>query len=280
MPRSCGVNPPMTRDLTRLGSGLLFAVLVACGQATADADAEGGGARVAGDGAAGAEAAAGAPSGGRPPAVGGAAGDRGAAVGGGAGAMGGQVPELGGAASVGGAGGGPSSCDLVGCAPPPLCATGCSSRCGCCPCTEGDATDLDGVKHECVGGCWAPTDGACTVDGMPYGSGAEFAAGDGCNTCLCRADGTVECTALDCPDCNPSEETNRREYVSTDVGRCAAVDFLCAEATTPFFNDCGCGCEQDATCPDWIDCMPGGADPDCADLEALALRCPFTGVAW
>ncbi|HOU92191.1 MAG TPA: hypothetical protein PLU22_14160, partial [Polyangiaceae bacterium] len=82
------------------------------------------------------------------------------------------------------------------------------------------------------------------------------------------------------PERDPAAETNWREYVSADPVECTLIDYLCVESTTMFSNDCGCRCEQSADCPEWIDCLPGSADAVCADLEALAARCPFTGVAW
>lgn len=34
-----------------------------------------------------------------------------------------------------------------------------------------------------------------------------------------------------------------RSWVSKDPNQCAAILFLCAEGTQPFFDECGCGCE-------------------------------------
>jgi hypothetical protein len=45
-------------------------------------------------------------------------------------------------------------CSNVGCAPPPLCATGCTEACGCCSCADGEVQN--GLL--CVGGCYAPAD--------------------------------------------------------------------------------------------------------------------------
>ncbi len=225
-----------------------------------------------GDGSGGALTGGVTASGGRP--TGGTAGLGGVAAGG-------STPATGGMAGAPGTGGaGVTSCDVVGCAAPPLCADGCSAQCGCCACVEGEAIELEGVKHQCVGGCWAPADAACEWQGEPYRVGETFPARDGCNTCVCQADGAIACTEMVCPTCDPAAETNRREYVSTDPVECALIDYLCVESTRTFNNDCGCGCEQSADCPDWIDCMPGSADAACADLEAFAARCPYTGVAW
>lgn len=247
---------------------VLFAVLfVGCGGKTDRADedvgAAGTGATGGGSGVAGA---------GGVPAVGGRATGGSDEPASGGGATGGTATEPG----TGGVG--VIDCSTIGCAAPPLCATGCTEPCGCCLCPDGEAVDIDGVKHACVGGCWAPVDATCTYEGQTYELGAEFPAADDCNTCTCLEDGTVTCTGLVCPACNPNLELNRRQYVTTDLAQCALIDYLCVENTTPFTNGCGCGCEQGPNCPEWIDCMPGEADAWCADLDAFALACPFSGV--
>jgi hypothetical protein len=53
-----------------------------------------------------------------------------------------------------GAGGSTINCALLGCAAPPMCATGCTATCGCCPCSEGTWQG----NLVCHGGCWAETD--------------------------------------------------------------------------------------------------------------------------
>ena len=45
-------------------------------------------------------------------------------------------------------------CSRVGCAPPPLCSSGCTAACGCCACAE--ETVEGGLR--CTGGCYAPVD--------------------------------------------------------------------------------------------------------------------------
>jgi hypothetical protein len=49
-------------------------------------------------------------------------------------------------------------CSLVGCAPPPLCSTGCTEPCGCCPCAEGEIATRGGTSYRCTGGCFAEVD--------------------------------------------------------------------------------------------------------------------------
>ena len=69
----------------------------------------------------------------------------------------------GGAGGNAGTGGSTIDCALVGCSPPPMCATGCTATCGCCPCADGTwQGDL-----VCRGGCWAVPDG-----GVDSGLGA------------------------------------------------------------------------------------------------------------
>lgn len=65
-----------------------------------------------------------------------------------------------GGAPTGGSGGVPTGgsggvdCSLVGCAPPPMCDTGCQEVCGCCMCGEGSTQPADGGYLLCVGGCY------------------------------------------------------------------------------------------------------------------------------
>jgi hypothetical protein len=35
-----------------------------------------------------------------------------------------------------------------------------------------------------------------------------------------------------------------KDYIEKDPAKCAAILFLCVEGKTPFFGDCGCGCEN------------------------------------
>jgi hypothetical protein len=73
--------------------------------------------------------------------------------------------------------------------------------------------------------------------------------------------------------CDPNTDLNRK-YVSTNTAQCQYLDYLCPANTKMFSNACGCGCEQDPTCPRYIDCKPGpGTRPlMCSD----ATLCPYT----
>ena len=80
-------------------------------------------------------------------------------------------------------------------------------------------------------------------------------------------------TTITCQEaeCFPDREPNR-SYVGQGSA-CDAVDFDCIEGTTAFHDECGCGCEQDESCPEFVDCEPGGElDPLCTDLTT----CPLT----
>ena len=112
----------------------------------------------------------------------------------------------------------------------------------------------------------------CTYAGQTYTIGQQFPALDGCNTCTCTDQG-VSCTEKLCP-CNPDAEW-WRNYVAKDPQQCMLIDYMCVENTKPFSNSCGCGCEQDASCPQYIDCMPPA--PNCDELKK---KCPYSGVAY
>jgi hypothetical protein len=78
--------------------------------------------------------------------------------------------------------------------------------------------------------------------------------------------------------CNPDAEPHRY-YVGGSPGECAVIDFACPSSTEYFGNDCGCGCEQDSSCPEWIDCMPG-PDPNPQCSQEFMDRCPYTQIAY
>jgi hypothetical protein len=77
--------------------------------------------------------------------------------------------------------------------------------------------------------------------------------------------------------CDPELEHDRN-YIG-DLELCARVDFDCAAPTKMFFSACGCGCEQDASCPPAFDCGPGERiAPELACTEENLLRCPFSEI--
>jgi hypothetical protein len=90
-----------------------------------------------------------------------------------------------------------------------------------------------------------------------------------CSTIWCASSSP----SSDAGACNPDTEYNRH-YVATSPSQCATARFACEANTTLFSNACGCGCEQPASCPQAVDCLPGPgpSDPLCADPT----MCPFS----
>ena len=150
----------------------------------------------------------------------------------------------------------------------------------------------------------------CEVDGELYEPGDSFPASDGCNTCTCMNDGTVACTEMACgcayggafyqvgetfwadDGCNKctciaggvactkmwcqcSGDEWFRDYKGTPQ-TCPLIKFYCPANATYYANDCGCGCQQSADCPEWFNCMP----PVPCDPSQIAIDCPYSGIAW
>ena len=63
--------------------------------------------------------------------------------------------------------------------------------------------------------------------------------------------------------CGPANAHNR-VYVSKDPTECNAVDFNCRTELTAFRDECGCGCEQPADCPQYFYCRPNPENADAA----------------
>jgi hypothetical protein len=73
--------------------------------------------------------------------------------------------------------------------------------------------------------------------------------------------------------CDPESEYNL-QYVAMGAS-CLLADFACPPQTEYFSNQCGCGCQQHASCPPAINCQPGpDPNPNCSD-EILA-KCPYS----
>jgi hypothetical protein len=140
-------------------------------------------------------------------------------------------------------------------------ADGCN-KCGC---------DADGTVSCSLLPC--PPPAGCIYEGRTYALGASFPSSDGCNTCTCYEGGAVGCTTMACV-CDPTAEWYRH-YVATSPSQCELIDYECPANTTYFGNDCGCGCEQDRSCPQWFDCMEGSA----CDPVAIKQKCPYSGIA-
>ena len=245
--------------------------LAACGETSSDSGGAGESGGSAAEPATGGSAAA--ETGGGAPETGGSSG---AAASGAQAGTGGSSGSAG--APAGGSGG--IDCSLVGCAAPPLCSEGCQAECGCCPCGEGQINTVDGVDYVCTNGCWDVPGRECYApDGRAVPVGSSIHAGDGCNTCTCRADGSLDCSQTECV-CDPAAEENQREYVGTSPDMCAVIDFACPDNTTYFGNDCGCGCEQSLDCPEWFDCMPTMDDPGPCNEDEIRSECPYSMILY
>lgn len=109
----------------------------------------------------------------------------------------------------------------------------------------------------CGGGPTCP-EGTREVSGCPSSGDCEIVSA--CSTtiyCLKEASGGA---------CDP--EDPNREYISKGVNSCVGIDFGCDAGLVLFNDECGCGCQQEATCPAYLNCMPGDeflGDPGCSD---------------
>lgn len=109
---------------------------------------------------------------------------------------------------------------------------------GCNTCTCSSDGQVGCTEKGCI---------TCTYAGSTYNPGESFPALDGCNTCTCGETGSIGCTKIGCP-CDPDKEWWRK-YVSEDPAQCLVIDYMCEPNTGAFSNDCGCGCQQDPSCP-------------------------------
>ncbi|AUX40746.1 uncharacterized protein SOCE26_021470 [Sorangium cellulosum] len=160
-------------------------------------------------------------------------------------------------------GSGNVGCTKIAC---PSCVPGEEFFDGCNTCSCDEAGGLICTDRYCPPGC--------DYGGVTYAPGDSFPSDDGCNTCTCTADGGVACTERACV-CDPESEW-WRNYVTEDREICPLIDFVCPENTTHFQSDCGCGCEQDKSCPEFFNCMP----PAECDAAALQARCPYSEIAY
>jgi hypothetical protein len=136
-------------------------------------------------------------------------------------------------------------------------------------------TAAAGGSAICSSGRCAGEAATCTYLGVAHPIGESFPSRDDCNTCTCVEAGMgaeVSCTTRECA-CDPAAESRFRNYVGSDAEECLALDYECPNHTTPFTNECGCGCEQSVDCPETSSCPIETRDPVCADLRE---RCPYT----
>lgn len=222
----------------------------------------------------------------------------------GSGGAGGSGGSSGGTGGASGGTGGASGCSYGGKQYPPGESFPAGDGCNTCWCEPGGGVAC--TLMDCPSGC--------IHNGKAYQPGESFPAGDGCNTCTCSADGMVACSGAYCPvecvyagkkyvpgdsfpsldgcnkcsctaqgvsctdmacACDPQKEW-WRSYVAPDPQKCMVIDYGCPPNTKAFSNACGCGCEQDASCPQFFDCMP----PSPCNLEEIKQKCPYSGVAF
>lgn len=103
-----------------------------------------------------------------------------------------------------------------------------------------DYDELDALFHVTLS-IQSPEPPSCVFGDQTLAVDETVDAGDGCNTCICAADGTVSCTEAECQTCDPATEEHR-SYLGTPQ-QCAVIRFTCSPGQVPFSNDCGCGCE-------------------------------------
>jgi hypothetical protein len=84
----------------------------------------------------------------------------------------------------------------------------------------------------------------------------------------------VSCTKIACV-CDPATEWHR-DYVALSPAECSVIYYTCPPNTTPFANDCGCGCQQSAACPEYFDCMP----PSTCDIPQIEADCPYSTIVF
>jgi len=161
------------------------------------------------------------------------------------GASAGGEPGAGGASSGGAVGAGGMACCLAY----PICDPGDRTVAGPDACSPGASCY---PRFMCCTTIW------CEKSGAASDGGGATDAGAACDTTL-----------------DP-----QRHYTSTDPKGCALLGAPCPAYTTPFSDACGCGCEQDLTCPAFIDCMPGPGVPDPRCSTTGPVPCPYSTRAY
>jgi hypothetical protein len=175
---------------------------------------------------------------------------------------GGSSGSTGGAQPIGGSGG--LDCSTVGCAPPPMCDTGCTAACGCCSCGDGDLFDGPSGPMICQNGCFVPvatcgglTGAVCASDeycDFPNGCGGDDSTG----VCKKRPQG---CTA-DCPGvCG----CDGKVYCNACGANAMGVDT--DPTATCNAGDAGAGttCQSDNECQPGLKCCYPCGIPGCQD---------------
>lgn len=126
------------------------------------------------------------------------------------------------------------------------------SQCSVAPCLDGDSVLVDGA---CPPGRSCYLQAVCNAVFYCVSGGIPDAGGSGCG--LPPPSGV--------------------HYFSTSLSECARrIGYVCPTGTTAYGDDCGCGCIQPQSCPDFVDCAavipPGPMDPLCNNPS----MCPYT----
>ena len=169
---------------------------------------------------------------------------------------------------------GPTTCLLragVHCGDPLVCDPGDFPATADTPCR---AADLGYEKYLCGKSlsCCHSVDGGATVDATLDDAPTVEVAVDTAQSLDSAVDNTPGLG--DGPGCDPDAEYNR-QYMAASPAICATIRYACPDNTTFFQSDCGCGCEQRSSCPQYVACTPGAAsiDPLCDPSSA---DCPYT----
>ncbi|MGE5784978.1 MAG: hypothetical protein ACM3ZE_10320 [Myxococcales bacterium] len=194
--------------------------------------------------------------------------------------LGGAAPILGGAAGAAGAvlkgKGGSTGAPVTCCAAMPVCNTGDTQL------KSKDACPANTTCYSvsmCCGTVWcAPARTQCTA--LPVCENGDTQIAGACPADASCYERTTCGSTITCKRASCSKKDYNRKYTLTDPAKCAAVRIACETNAVPFSDTCGCGCEQDSSCPESVDCMPGAGivakplpTPDlCTDLT----QCPFT----
>ncbi|HEX2873436.1 MAG TPA: hypothetical protein VHP33_19390 [Polyangiaceae bacterium] len=89
------------------------------------------------------------------------------------------------------------------------------------------------------GGVSSEADETCVYGDDSYQRGERFPADDGCNTCVCDADGRVSCTLLGCETCE--DVVSRYSAAIEQAKQCEpSLDGQCSELLT---EGLACGCQ-------------------------------------
>jgi len=182
-----------------------------------------------------------------------------------------------GGASTGGAGTGGAGTGGLGTGGMPIC-------CGAFPAC--DAGEVEVTVEDCVPPTTCRQVSICcstilcasvpTCDGLPVCDEGDTPLPPTCPPELYCYERERCGAVITCRDdfCDPESEHNR-SYVGESPERCAVIDFGCTGETSYFYNDCGCGCEQDASCPESVDCSPAAQPNPYCNGEGVDL-CPLS----